>query len=131
MKNTSTFLKAFVCILFALAVVLFPPSASHAATAMDGAHHVGSDRAVEIDMGQTGGAVSSHAAHLKTDADSDADDDNLSSSHCCSGVCVSDALADTTADFVAHPTLGKYRTLHAQTASVEVSGFLRPPQILI
>ena len=131
METIAALPKVLVCLFFAVALVLFPASASHAASGMHGSHQVESNGADNVDVGHSHGAASSHSTHGKTDAVSNTGDADQSSDHCCSGICVSEALGDTDIAFVKHPRIGKYVMHRAQTVSIEPSGFLRPPQNLI
>ena len=104
-RTISFWLNAVACLAFAAALVLFPPSASHAASGMHDGHY----------------------ANVMDDvAPSSAPDD--SAGNCCNGMCLSVVLMDH-----AHPqddavTAGTYKIGHAQARSLEAQGFLRPPQ---
>lgn len=132
LKNTfSMWLKTLACFAFAFALVLSPPSASHAASGMhDDSHAV----SVSFDGGDSNhvhdanSSISERATHASA---SDVDDNEQTSTQCCSGVCFSAVLNESGGDIVVQVTNGKYLPLHAQTASIEPSGFLRPPQFLI
>jgi hypothetical protein len=122
-KNTfSVVLRAIACIAFAMALVLFPPSASHAASGLHDDHHAvsaHSDDPHSSHMHEQSGPVSNTA------------DNDQTSGQCCSSVCLSVDLVGYGPVFVDQATSDKYLTLHAQTRSIEPSGFLRPPQHLI
>lgn len=131
-KNTiSTWLKVLACLAFAFALVLSPPSASHAASGMHGDHHAAPVSADHSDKDHVHVADSSISEHEHHASGSDMDADDQASGQCCSGICLSAVLDENGHDFEVQVTNGKYLTLHAQAASVEPSGFLRPPQTLI
>lgn len=132
LKNTiSTWLKTLACLAFAFALVLSPPSASHAASGMHGDHHAVPVSADHSDANHVHDADSSISEHEQHASGSDMDADDQASGQCCSSICLSAVLDENGHDFEVQVTSGKYLTLHAQTASVEPSGFLRPPQFLI
>lgn len=132
LKNTiSTSLKTLACLAFVFALVLSPPSASHAASGMHGDHHAAPASSDYGDTIHARDADSSIAEHEQHASGSDMDADDKASSQCCSGICLSAVLDESGHDIEVQFTSGKYLTLHAQTASVEPSDFLRPPQFLI
>ena len=122
-KNTfSDVLKAIACIALAMALVFFPPSASHAASGMHGDHHAVSAHADD--------AHSSHM-HEKSAPVLNVADTDQSAGQCCSGICLSVDLVGYGSVFVDQATSDKHLSPHTQTRSIEPSGFLRPPQHLI
>ena len=131
-KNTTpAFLKMLACLAFALALVFSPPSASHAASGLHDDHQMASVILDHVDNSHSHDAMSSTSLHNESNSTSKSVDDEQSSTQCCSGICLSVALTETGIAFGDQTTRGVYLTLHAQTASIEPSGFLRPPQFLI
>ncbi len=127
----SAFLNALACLALALALVMSPPSASHAGSGMHSDHHASGCQNDHKNGGHEHGSMSSVAAHDGCGSISKAENGDDSSGQCCSGICLSVVLDNTVGIFVEQATSGKYLTLHAQTNSIEPSGFLRPPQLLI
>lgn len=131
-KNTiSAWLKALASLAFVLALVLSPPSASHAASGMHGDHHaapVSSDHSDANHVHDGASSISNQEQHASI---SNMGADDLSSGQYCNDICLSAVLNDSGHNFVVQVSGGKYQPLHAQAASVEPSGFLRPPQFLI
>jgi hypothetical protein len=132
LKNTiSTWPKTLACLAFVFALVLSPPSASHAASGMHGDHHaapVSADHSDANHVHDEDLSISEHEQHASI---SNMGTDDQTSGQCCSDICLSAILNDRKHDFAVHVAGGKYLRLHAQTASVEPSGLLRPPQFLI
>ena len=128
-KNTiSAWIKALTCLSFAIALVFSAPSASHAASGMHGGQHaatVSSDHKVDS---QAHGAMTLHDMRV---AATETADETQASSECCNGICISVAITDTDVFSVDQATNEEYLMLHAQTNSIDASGFLRPPQFLI
>lgn len=128
MKNIiPTWLKTLACIAFAFALVLSPPSASHAASGMHGDNHTVS---VSFDGGDSNHVHDADASIFKTTTHADAsevDDNEQTSRKCCSDICLSAVLNESGDDIAIQVTNSKYLTLAARTASIEPSGFLRPP----
>ena len=62
---------------------------------------------------------------------SEMDTNDKKSGQCCGDICLSAVLDESHQDLSNQTTGGKYLMLHAQAASIEPSGFLRPPQSLI
>ena len=131
-KNTTTaLLKVLACLAFAFALVFSPPSASHAASGMHDDHQMASVTLDHVDNTHSCHSKSSTPLHNEFSSTTKSVDDEHSSAQCCSGICLSVALNETGIVFGDQTTSGVYLTLHAQTASIEPSGFLRPPQFLI
>jgi hypothetical protein len=131
-KNTiSDWVKSLACIAFAFALVLSPPTASHADSGVHGNHHaIPSSGDFDVE-GHDHGANSSTHKYAEHSSASDTLGDEQKSEQCCSDICVLAVLNETANDFAIHVEGGKYLILHAQRASVELSGLLRPPQFLI
>ena len=141
METRSTilgWLNACVCVAFAFALVLLPPSAAHAFSVLHDGHHVGSDSfeqdipGYETDnsasMNMVDGSDSGTAAEK---SDEIVLNTNGTSGQCCSDICFSAVLDENGPVIAKQVKSGKYRMLHAQTTSVDLAGFLRPPQYLI
>lgn len=123
--------KTLVCAAFVFALVLLPPSAAHASANMHGGHHsapetltVGADHQ-NHDMSQ------GVKAAWKCGSVDSAQGQDHAAGKCCSGICSSVVLNETAPVFVGHTIADRYIPLQAQANSVELSGFLRPPQFLI
>ncbi len=140
----SSWLRALACLGVIVALMSFPSTASHAATGMhetvqitaqcDGAaspHHAMTGHAemdhsnmAQVDMVDDAVAGECAPASQKNAKDHTAD-------KCCNGICIS-AVLETTLQAGAKPEArDKYMLLHAQTRSIELGSFLRPPQYLI
>ena len=131
-ENTTTaLLKVIACFAFAFTLVFSPPSASHAASGLHDDHQMASVILDHVDNSHSHDAMSSTSLHNESNSTSKSVDDEKSSTQCCSGICLSVALTETGIVFGDQTTSNVYLTLHAQTASIEPSGFLRPPQFLI
>lgn len=127
----SAWLKVLTCLSFALALVFSAPSASHAASGMHGGEHAetrSSDHKVDS---QAHGAMPAMTLHDMPVAATETADETQASSECCNGICISVAITDTDVFSVDQATKEEYLMLHAQTNSIDSSGFLRPPQFLI
>jgi hypothetical protein len=127
-KITSACLEALSCLVIICALVILPPSATHASSGIHSDQHAA---AVDADANHAHGAASSHCMHGKNDPASKTDHDEQASSQCCSGICVSVVLSETGGFFVEYTARQKYLPLHAETDSIEPTGFLRPPLHLI
>ncbi len=138
LKNTiSTWLNVFACVAFAFALVIFPPSAAHAASGMHSDNHVVSS-SVDHDMtghddmmGHENVKIASLSSSGQCSSVSTTSDKEASSSQCCSGICLSAVLTVDATVFVEQALSGKYLSRNAQTFSTDPSSFLRPPQYLI
>ncbi|WP_152541081.1 hypothetical protein [Sulfitobacter noctilucae] len=131
-RSISSLYKVLTCLALVLTLVFAPPSASHAGAGMhDGGHHAS---ATQHDHDASDGSISymsSHATQSSCGSTSASPSDDESTGQCCSGICSSVVLDDTTVDAAIQPTGEKYLTLYAQSDSIKPSGFLRPPQSLI
>ncbi|MFP5510354.1 MAG: hypothetical protein ACLGIP_14490 [Alphaproteobacteria bacterium] len=134
---SSSWSRAFTCIAFALALVLSPPSAAHAASSMHDGHQAKS-------VGVAGAAMTydtgsdAHHAHEKlgvaSDIDtaaSDKDGKEQQSDECCNGICISVVFLNDTNLRTEPVGTRQYAILDGQTHSVETTGLLRPPRFLI
>ncbi|MEH6648015.1 hypothetical protein [Sulfitobacter sp.] len=126
-----SWLKVIPCFAFALALVLFPPSASHAASGMHGDHRAVTANADHEAAGHKHGEQSSTVEYSKYGSVSNNSDEDHTGGKCCSGICLSVVLTDNAVALADRPTASRYLMPDAQTRSVVVSGFLRPPQFLI
>lgn len=132
-KNTfSNRFKSLACVVFVCALVLSPPTASHAASGMHGDHHAISGN-VDLDVeGHDHGANSSaHKHHEEHSSVSHKSGDDQKPDQCCNEICISAVLNVSGYGFAIHVKGARYLMLHAQSASVEPLGNLRPPKFLI
>ena len=130
-RTISTLLKALWCFAFALMLVMSPLTASHAASGMHGDHHT---LAAQTDHQEDKNAHGSMLPTSPQDVSGSevlSADQDATSENCCNGICISVVLDEAADVFVVRTKSGRYLTLHAQTTSIEPSGFLRPPQFLI
>ena len=131
-KNTnSMWLKTLACLACAFALVLSPPCASHAASGMHDDHHAAPASSDHSDTNHVQGSDSSNCLREKHASVSDIEGKDQTSGQCFSDICISAVLDDIGHDLVIQVAGCKYLLLHAQAASVEPSGLLRPPQTLI
>lgn len=130
-NTTPALLNVLACLVFVFALVFSPPSASHAASGLHDNHQRASVTLNHVEGSHSHNAMSSTSLQSETNSTSKSGDDEHSSTQCCSGLCLSVVLIETGIIFGDQKTSGVYLTLHAQTASIEPSGFLRPPQFLI
>ena len=127
-KNTiSALVRALACLTFAVALVLSAPSVSHAES---GPHALNGNAEYEA-VEHSDGVRAEVTEHEIAVTASKTADEEQSSSECCSGFCFSAAFSDADAFAVDRAASKRYLMLHAQTNSIESSGFLRPPQFLI
>lgn len=111
-----------------IAVVFFPPTSAHAGMAHT---HSSSDHAVH--------AVESYAqteqGHHLGDVDGDnfnivdTTSDHSDAGQCCSSICVSTAMLETSAPKIAVKGGNHVAELVLSLASANVPGFLRPPNL--
>ncbi len=120
-------LKSFACVAFAFALVLLPPTASHASANMHGSHHSVSSKAEHSGLDHSASAVTQSECGSLVSSDST----DHAGGKCCSGICNSVVLGETGTAFVGQSTSDRYLPLNPQVSSIEPSGFLRPPQRLI
>lgn len=133
----STWVRVLTCFAFALALVLSPPSAAHAASGMHDGQHSGSISSL-LSKRTVGQGTDIHAVHMKHPATVDVDDISSDmgetehqSTQCCNGICISVVIPDADLVFPDPIAAKEYMILSGQTHSVETSGFLRPPRFLI
>lgn len=127
----SAWLKVLTCLSFALALVFSAPSASHAASGMHGGEQAAtasSDHKVDNQAHITMSAMTQHKMPV---AAPETGDTTEASSECCNGICITIAITGTNVFSVDQATNEEYLMLHTQTSSIDTSGFLRPPQLLI
>lgn len=132
-KNTfSNWFKPLAYLALVFALVLSSLTASHAASGMHGDQHSLSGN-VDLDVeGHDHIANSStHKHHEDHSSVSHKSGDAQKSDQCCNEICMSAVLDVSGHHLEIHIASGKYVMLHAQTTSIEPSGFLRPPQFLI
>jgi hypothetical protein len=127
-KSIFADIKVFACLIFALAFMVFPPSAAHAASGMHGNHH-SVIVSVDLDVVSHSNKGMSHTSlYDEVGSVSKVADTNDSSGKCCSSICSSVVLGEIGTFFVVQSTTDRYLPLHAQANSIEPSGLLRPPQ---
>ena len=98
---------------------------------MHGGHH-GAAMSPDQDTNLHAHADQSHAKTLvKCGSISNGSDAHKDAGQCCSGICLSVVLIENTMIPDDSATIGRYLMPNAQTRSVVVAGFLRPPQFLI
>jgi len=124
----SACVKALSCLALVMALALAPTSEAHASTIGHEEHVVklgGADNAIQ--------PVS--LSNVKSDGSSSAatsSQDKLDAfASCCNALCLSIVLNETGHPVVNENIRENRLTLHAQTALIDPSGFLRPPQLLI
>ena len=127
----SIWLKTIASIALVLALVLSPPSASHAESGAYGNHHTAKAVSSLGDSRHKHDVLSQVSEHHVDSEAFLADAKDQTSSQCCNDICMSAVLCDNVPDLIVHSATGKYLILRTQTASIEQSGFLRPPQFLI
>ena len=133
----SSWSRAFTCIAFALALVLSPPSAAHAASGMHDGHQAKSVGVVGAAEAHHTGSDAHHSHEkLKVASDigmaaSDKDGKEQQSQECCNGICISVVLLEDSKVCPEPVGAKEYVILDGFTHSVETSEFLRPPRFLI
>lgn len=134
---TSGLLKALTFLAFALALVFSPPSAVHAASGM---HDAPPAMSMSSPPAQpvAHSAASAHAGHAMHASLTDSDttgpgtgDKEQQANQCCSGICFSVFALDEEAVFPLPTPVAEYGILDVSSRSVDKTGFLRPPRILI
>lgn len=130
---TSGWLKVLTCLAVAMALVLSPPSAAHAASGMHDGHHSPSvllADAVKSEAGHGG-----HAMHAAFDGGGTSDagetDKEQQANSCCNGICISVIVLDHDTALPKPVPAEEHSVLDTQTRSVDTIGFLRPPRLLI
>lgn len=133
----SSWSRAFTCIVFALALVLSPPSAAHAASGMHDGHQAKSVGVVDAAEAHHTGSDAHHAHEkLKVASDigmaaSDKDGKEQQSQECCNGICISVVFLEDTKVRTEPDGTREYVIPRRQTYSAVTTGFLRPPRFLI
>ena len=127
----SIWLKTIASIALVLALVLSPPSASHVESGAYGNHHTVEIVSSHGDSRHKHDALSQVSEHHLDSGALLADAKDQTSSQCCNDICMSAVLCESGPGLIVHSATGKYLILSTQTASIEHSGFLRPPQCLI
>jgi hypothetical protein len=127
-QNTfSACIKALACLIFAVALVLLPPSSAHAASGM----HDDPQVAAIAEHAHTDHAHDTEASQVKCGVVSDSAGGDHNSGQCCSGICLSVALNEVDGVFFRQKTRDTFLAFFAQIRSIDPTGFLRPPQHLI
>ena len=132
LKNAiSVWIRVVACLALVFSLVFFQPTVSHAASGMHGSHQVVSASSDNGDTRHEHDAASSLSTQEKSGSVSKSHDKDQISGECCSDFCISVVLGEDGYVLFAQVTGDRYLALRAQTASIEPSGFLRPPQYLI
>jgi hypothetical protein len=130
LKNSIVaFVKTFAWAALVFALVLLPPSASHASSNMHDIQYVASENSDHSSMDHTAASAALTQAECGSLAVPDSKDH--ASGKCCSGICSSVDIDENSTVFVGQTTSDRYVPLNPHANSVEQSGFLRPPQFLI
>ena len=127
----SLWLKTIASIALVFALVLSPPSASHAATGTHDGHHIVDAVSSHDASGHKHDVLSLISEHQADGEALLADAKDQTSSQCCNDICMSAVLCESRPDLLMHSATGKYLMLRTQRTSIKQSGFLRPPQFLI
>lgn len=114
-------------LLFAL--VLSPLSVAHAESSIHRGHDVIASQPHMQSYKHSHG--SARVVLVEDERGSASADVEEASGKCCSSICHSVVLEETGAIDAKKATVGKYLVLDTQRSSIEISGFLRPPQFLI
>lgn len=122
--------KALLCLVFFVGLVLFPPAASHAASATHSAH------AISGHAGDNPHAMHSHHAPSPEgialeDAPDVGGSGDQSSGKCCSGICLAVALHEDVAILSERVSSNTFLLEHHRAGSTELTGAIRPPRNLI
>jgi len=116
------------CLVFAFALVFFPPTSAHAAAGAHGGHS-----SMEQGEASTLQGVHSHSA-AQTDCGSKKTDTSMSDTsayQCCAGMCLAAVLIDEPMQQEAKASSIDLAIPHALPVAVVANDFLRPPKHLI
>lgn len=130
-KTISACLKGLSYLAIICALMVLPPSATHAASGMHGHQHGAAAHLNHSVEKHAHGAASANHMHDASGSASQGEHEKAASGECCSGLCASVVLDESGIAFVRHAERGKYRTVRAQPDSIDPAGFLRPPLYLI
>ena len=123
--NITKWSRALLCLMIFVVAFSFPPSTSHAASSAHGAHHSVSVASYEECHRQWAGkSGEEHRDHGNASSSPDQDD-------CCDSVCFSMVLDEQPSSISESLKRGKYRIRIEQSASLQPSGLIRPPRILV
>jgi hypothetical protein len=128
----SELFRVLACLVLALSVAFFPPSAAHATSKSGAASHVPS-----ASMGSHVSHRSSQESSVKTgntaNCNSDAHTTHSGSGtdQCCSGICLTAVLTEE--PFLRDTAISSrdYQLGSTQMTQVDLNGFLQPPRQLI
>ena len=124
--------KVLACLVLAVALVLLPAPATHAGPGMHVDHHAVSESVENADEAQTEPDNGDNSmAVVKSSAVINTVEEDNGASSCCSDICFSVDLVEGHPALFDQVTRDQKMALHAQTASIDPAGFLRPPQHLI
>jgi hypothetical protein len=123
--------KALICLAFVFVLVFSPPPAAHAASGIHSGHHAVTADYEPSDVSYTHSELTITCLPNKFGETSKSDPQNQSSGPCCSGICLSVAVDKLTINSVRQVSNSVYPNFNSQLNSLELFGFLRPPQSLI
>ena len=128
----TTLFKAFACLVVALSIALFPPSAAHAGSNM---HSSRDATQAQANASAPHHAVGKDAANSPSIAKcaSEVKDGHADSgaSQCCSGICLTVVLIDEPVVRQGQVSSDHFAARSTQMPHVDPNGFLRPPKLLI
>jgi hypothetical protein len=134
MKNRSItmLIKAVACLVMALFIVLFPPSAAHAGSNM----HASRDAMVaQANSSASHHAVSNDAAQSTSPAKCSSDvkpgHADTGAKQCCSGICLTVVLINEPVLRQGQVSISRFTAHATEMPHVDPNGFLRPPKLLI
>lgn len=125
-------LRVLACLVLALSVALFPPSAAHATAKSGAASHVHS-----VTMGTNDTHQSLHEPSAETGnmasckSDAHMSHSGSGSDQCCSGICLNAVLGEDPSLRDTAFSSRDYKLGSTQMTHVDPNGFLRPPRQLI
>jgi hypothetical protein len=131
-RAITTLIKAFACLVVALSIALFPPSAAHAGSNM----HASRDATdVQVNASASHHAVSNTAAVsasvAKCASDVKTGHADAGANQCCNGICLTVVLIDWPVLRQGQVSSSRLTARSTQMPHVDPNGFLRPPKLLI
>ncbi|QKS09068.1 hypothetical protein SAMN05444149_101498 [Pseudosulfitobacter pseudonitzschiae] len=127
-NGIAQWIKALVCLTFALALMFSVPSALHSVSGMHDAGHAAAATSTQVDHAQMAGG---HKGHSTVSTIDTSDQDTAADEQCCSGICISVALCDENGLLAVGPAPGGYLVLDRPNHTTEPQMMLRPPRKLI
>ena len=116
-----------LCICFGF----FSTACSSCCVCIHSGHHAVTSDYEPSDVSYTHSELTITCLPNKFGETSKSDPQNQSSGPCCSGICLSVAVDKLTINFVRQVSNSVYPNFNSQLNSLELFGFLRPPQSLI